>query len=136
MEMPFTKALILTTQQIQEGKASAISTIKAEFMKRYEEWLKDLADLDDHDFGWKYGWQRSERTRSLKDNLTAVGVFQQYFYPTRTYERIEKDIGIPRQIIWAIARDGWISEITRDRKALYFVSQKRAKEIWREAKGK
>lgn len=136
MEMTFAKAQILTTQQILDGKAGAVETIKAEFMARYEEWLNDLRNLNDHDFGWKYGWQRSERTRNLKDNLTAVAIFQQYFYPMRTYEKLEKDVNVPRQIIWALARDGWISESTRDRKAYYFISQKRAKEIWKEAKGR
>lgn len=125
---------MLTTQQIHDGMDEAREKIKAEFMARYNEWFADRINLSDHDYGWKYGWQKNEKLMSLKDNLTAVAMFQKYIYPVRDWEKMEKELGVSRQIIWALSREGFLSEQQRKWKTAYFISQKTAKEIWKEAR--
>ena len=113
----------------------AKEVIKEEFMERYKEWLKDIAELNDHDFGWKYGWQKSERTRlALKDNLNGVVQFQKYFYPIRKAESF-KALGIEKEVIWELVKEGWLSEKIGYWKnpSRYFVRQEIAKQIWKEA---
>ena len=114
----------------------AKDAIKKEFMSRYERWMLDRIELNDNDYGWKYGWQKSEKLMSLKDNLTAVAMFQKYIYPMRKVETLEKEIGVERKAIFELAREGWMSAVQRKWAMYYFVSQQRAKEIWKEAKGK
>lgn len=127
---------MLTTQQIHERKEQAKEIFKSEFMERYDEWFMDRVELNDHDYGWKYGWQKSEKLLNLKDNLTAVAMFQKYIYPSRRDEKIEEQLGIEKQVVWALSSEGWLSSIQRNWKNLYFVNQQRAKEIWKEARGK
>ena len=117
--------------------AEAKKAIKKEFMERYEQWMKDRFELNDHDYGWKYGWQKSEKLMSLKDNLTAVTFFQKYIFSGKTQEGWEKS-GVIRQAVWGLASEGWLSREDGHykRPTYYFVNQQRAKEIWKEARGK
>lgn len=112
----------------EEAKAKIVD----EFMKRYDEWFKDRNDLNDKEYGKKYGWQKSERLMKLKDNLTAVTFFQKYIFSGKTYEGWEKS-GIDRKIVWALAREGWFSvnEGNYRRPTYYYFSQQRAKEIYK-----
>lgn len=114
--------------------SEAKEIIKKEFMDRYYTWMQDRFNLNDHDYGWKYGWCKSEKMLALKDNLKTVAIFHKYFYPNRRVERIEKELGIDRKIIWELSREKWISDCQHDWKTYYFVSQARAKEIWKESK--
>ena len=112
------------------------ATIKAEFMDRYDQWMKDRIELNDHDYGWKYGWQKTEKLMGLKDSLTAVVMFQQYIYPMRNADKLEKELGIDRKDIWRPASEKWLSEKQAKWNTFYYISQRVAKEIWKEAKGK
>lgn len=122
----------MTTKEAKEK-------IKAHFMEVYYEWMQDRVDLNDHDYGWKYGFQKSEKLMALKDNLTAVTYCQKYINSCYwDVDRWEK-FGINRQIVWELAREGWLSEQMywkRGKKTVYYLSQQKAKEIWKEAKGK
>lgn len=115
--------------------AEAKGIIKQDFMKRYEEWLTDLREMNDHDFGWKYGWCRTGKIKEAKDNLNGVATFQKYFDKMRTFMEF-KAIGIDRETASALAREKWLSEAREKWEVYYFVSQRVAKEIWKEAKSK
>lgn len=116
---------------------NARMAIKKEFMERYEIWMKDRNGLDDREYGKKYGWQKSERLMSLKDNLTAVTFFQKYIFSGKTEGGWQKG-GIEPKEIWALAQEGWLSREDGHYKnpTFYYISQQRAKEIWKEYKGK
>lgn len=109
--------------------------IKKEFMSRYELWFKERTELDDNEYSRKYGWQKSERLMSLKDNLTAVAFFQKYIFSGATQQRWEQ-LGVNRIAVWALAAEGWFSrqEGNHRRPTWYYLSQQRAKEIWKEAR--
>lgn len=118
--------------------AEAKEAIKKEFMDRYEEWMRDRFDLDDWSYGRKYGWQKSEKLMTLKDNLTAIVFFQKYIFSGKTQEGWERS-GIDRKAVWALSgTEGWLSrsEGHYRRPTFYFITQQRAKEIWKEYKGK
>lgn len=110
--------------------------IKREFMSRYETWLRDRFDLDENEYGKKYGWMKSDKLMNLKDNLTAVTFFQKYIFSGKTQEGWEKS-GIDRKLIWMLAgSEGWLSvqEGHYKRPTYYYIKQQRAKEIWKEYK--
>ena len=114
--------------------------IKAEFMSRYREWLEDVNTLSDMEFGRKWGMGRTERT-PRKDNMKAVECFQRYWGISR-FETGWKDAGYQMNEIWQLHRDGFLSKQefwgSRARQmgqsVCYFVSQKVAKDIYRESK--
>ena len=114
---------------IQDAKEA----IKKEFIERYNQWLSDRTELSDQEYGKKYGWQKSERLMSLKDNLTAVAFFQKYIFCGKTVDGWERS-GIDKKAIWALAgQDGWLSvnEGHYRRPTYYYITQQRAKEIWK-----
>lgn len=116
----------------------ARDTIKMAFMERYEQWMKDRFELDEMTYGRKYGWQKSERLMGLKDNLTAVAFFQKYIFSGKTEEGWKAE-GVEPRALWALAgTEGWISrqEGHYKRPTYYCITQQRAKEIWKEYKGK
>lgn len=123
-------------------KEQAMESIKKEFMGRYNEWLSDVNNLEDMDFGRKWGYCRTELT-PRKDNLKAVECFQRYFGISR-FPKGWENAGYDLKDIWALHNDGflslqefWGSRARQEGKsALYFVSQKTAKQIYKEAKGR
>lgn len=116
-------------------KEEAKARIKEEFMTRYQAWLNDRFELDDLAYGRKYGWQKTEKLLALKDNLSAVVIFQKYIFSGMTQEGWEK-AGVVRQAVWGLRSDGWLSaeEGRYRRPTYYYLTQQRAKEIWKEAK--
>ena len=116
--------------------AEAKERIKEEFIRRYYEWLDDEQNLSDHDYGWKYGWLKCETLH--KDNQKSVLAFQKYIFSAyRSAVAWEKE-GYTRQDIWQLAREGFLSEQERKEygvwRTYYFISQRIAKEIYKEAK--
>lgn len=115
--------------------------IKQEFMDRYAQWLSDRFDLNDHDYGWKYGWQKSEKLLNLKDNLQAVIFFQKYIFSGRYLPAWEKE-GYDRKEIWRLSREGFLSNKeysdwearATGRTSFYYISQNTAKMIYKEMK--
>ena len=116
---------------IEEAKAK----IKSEFMGRYYQWLADRFDLDDNQYGQKYGWQKSEKLMKLNDNLTAVTMFQKYIFSGKTESGWCRS-GIDKREVWSLACEGWLSRSDGNyrRPTFYYISQQRAKEIYKEAK--
>ena len=123
--------------------AEAKQAIKDEFIKRFYEWLDDEKNLSDNDFGRKYGWGRGENSSLHKDNLKGVACFQKYFFQGRYIQGWEK-VGYDRRAIWQLNHEGFLSYqyySNSQAKALgrtefYYISQKTAKEIFKEWKGK
>ena len=114
--------------------AEAKDKIVKEFIDRYHRWLSDRTELSDHDYGWKYGYLKSERLLSLKDNQQAVIYFQKYiFCAYRTDDAWEKE-GYDRRAIWQLHRDGFLSEDLSMRKVYRYISQATAKKIYKEYK--
>lgn len=124
-------------------KAEVQTAIKKEFMERYEQWMIDRFDLNDHDYGWKYGWCKSENLMNLKDSIKAVTIFQKYIFSGKYMQTWEKE-GYTRHELWELVRDGWLSEdyscsskaIREGKTNFIYLSQRVAKEVWREARGK
>lgn len=111
--------------------------IKREVMRRYSEWMDDRNELGDRDYGWKYGWQKSERLLKLKDGITAVVFFQKYIFSGATEAGWAK-IGVDSRAVWALVAEGWLSRMEGHykRPTFYYLTQERVKEIYREAKGR
>ena len=121
--------------------AEAKERICREFLDTYREWFSDRLDLTDMEYGRKYGWQKSERLMSLKDNLQAVTFFQQYIFTGRWLPAWEK-AGYDRRVIWELSNEGFLSykyysnwqARHTGRTDFYYLSQKTAKEIYKAAK--
>ena len=119
----------------------AKTKIKSEFIDRYYHWLDDYVNMNDHDYGWKYGWQKRKDIESYPDNLSSVMLFQKYMWNGRWMKDWNK-VGFDKNIIWDLAREKWLSEKlywnsnarATGCDAFYFISQARAKEIWKELK--
>lgn len=115
--------------------------IKKEYMDAYYEWLEDRFKLSDNEYGRKYGWGKSESVMKLKDSIKAVIVFQKYIFTGRWLPAWEK-VGYNRSDIWRLHREGFLSyqmysnwnARATNRTDFFFISQKTAKEIYKEAK--
>lgn len=115
----------------------ASELIKDEFMKRYSEWMADRFTLGDYEYGRKYGWQKSETLMTLKDSIKAIVFFQKYIFSGRTVEGWKRS-GIENKAVWALCREGFlsVSEGNYRKPTFYYITQKTAKDIWKERGGK
>lgn len=116
-------------------KEEARQAIKAEFMSQYEAWLKDATDMEEREYARKYGWYRTEQYAGLKDSVKAVTLFQKYIHRSRTMKEMEKAFG-DWKAIRELYIEGWLSVVQKKWVNYYFISQRTAKEIWKEARGK
>ena len=123
------------------NKEEAIQRIKEDFMNRYYTWMKDYEEMPEKDYARKYGWYKGEAGK--KDNLKNVASFQKYIFQGRYIGGWVKE-GYSREIIWELHRDGFLSydyctsyqaRVT-GRADFYYISQKTAKEIYKEYKQK
>ena len=120
--------------EIKEAKLK----IAKEFISKYLEWLADYNDkeLTDWDYGRKYGWRRNPSIETMKDTQKALVWFQSHIYSGR-YLNGWKDVGIERDMVYALHRDGFFSyDYCSSHKArmlgkcdFYYLSQSKAKEI-------
>lgn len=110
----------------------AKAIIKKEVIDRYEQWMTDRFALNDYEYGRKYGWQKSETLMSLKDSIKAVTLFQKYIFSGKTIEGWKRS-GVEDKAVWALCRDGFLSvkDGNHRRPTYYYITQDRAKEIWR-----
>lgn len=119
-------------------KEEARAALQNDFMSRYTQWLEDYNNtgMSENEYGHKYGWSRSPVIPVMKDSIKAVVSFQKYMEHPRTADQISRDTGVNRENVWALRHDGWLSEgESRYRVTCYWVNQKTAKEIWKEARG-
>ncbi len=107
--------------------------IKAEFIKTYYEWLKDLKEMSDKDYGFKYGWAKSQK--EFKDNQQTMLTFTKYIFNAFRTDKQWEEAGYEKQIIWQLTREGFLSETSRKWKTFRYISQATAKQIYKEMKG-
>lgn len=86
--------------------AEAKENISKEFIGKYNEWLNDLAELPEYEYGKKYGYCKPET--ETKDNLKAVELFQKYIFNGRYLPKWE-ECGYNKQIIWQLYNEGFLS---------------------------
>ena len=123
----------------EQEATEARERISNEFMDRYRQWLKDYIELNDHDYGWKYGWQKNKNKPVLKDCIKTLMTFQQYIFSGRYLPDWEKS-GYDRHVIWQLYHDRFLSNKeysnwqarSTGRTSLYFISQATAKAIYKE----
>lgn len=110
--------------------------IAQEFMDKFYEWLDDLDKMPDYEYGRKYGWQKSQK--AIKDNLKGVTTFQKYIFSGRWLPQWER-AGYDKSDIWELSREKFLSNVEYSnwearqtgRTSFYFISQARAKEIYK-----
>lgn len=122
------------------NKEEAKAKITAEFITRYNQWLEDKDNLPEIDYARKYPTY-SERIRTLKDNFTAVAYFQSNVYNGKwKYQWVNE--GYDFSDLMQLVREGFLSitEYTNRYKhpdtARFYLSQKTAKEIWKQDRNK
>lgn len=118
----------------------ARAQISEEFMSMFHGWLQDYAEMPDLDYGRKYGWQKNPEVEA-KDNIKSLVRFQKYIFAGRWLPEWEKK-GYDRKTIWDLNRDGFLSyqmysnwnARASGKTDFYYISQKTAKEIYKESK--
>lgn len=109
-----------------------------EYIAKYHEWLTDYAEMPDLEYGMKYGWQKNPEL-IVKDSIKAITYFQKYIFSGRWLPAWERE-GYDRRSIWDLNREGflsyqeygnWTARAT-GRTDFYFISQKTARQIWRD----
>lgn len=118
--------------------------IAKEFIVKYLEWLRDYNDteLADKDYGWKYGWRRGA-VAEMKDTQKSMLWFLGHIYRGRYIQGWKKEHGFDLQLLVALNREGFLSYdfCTSTRARLmgqadfYYISQNKAKEIYKAYKG-
>ena len=117
-----------------KNKEEAKAKISEEFINRFYEWLDDEKNLPDYEYGKKYGWSKSKELH--KDNLKAVEAFQKYIFCAFWMVDRWESFGYDRHVIWELTNDKFLSEQIRKWKTYYYISQRIAKQIYREHKAK
>lgn len=124
----------MTTTEAREA-------IKKEFMDGFYEWLKDEAEMPDDEYGRKYGWGKG--TTKHKDNFDGVKVYMEYVFAGRYLPGWER-AGYSREVIYELHREGFLSykwyqsyqARIRGKSDWYFISQKVARQIYKDSKQK
>jgi hypothetical protein len=114
--------------------------IEQEFMNKYYEFLKDVTELNDKDFGRKYGVTLSEegKKKYSKDSQASVISFQKNIFCGR-YLPHWIEVGFEKHTIWQLHKIGFLSyqwiynsnAIAMGRTDFYYISQATAKEIYK-----
>ena len=114
--------------------ATAKERIKEEYIDKFYEWLDDELHMEDIEYGRKYGYCKGKKLHT--DCVTSIISFQKYIFSGRT-EKGWVDAGYAKEDIWALAKEGFLSrwENFKERKTYYFITQNRAKEIYKELVG-
>lgn len=123
------------TELTDEAKET-LARIEREFIERYYGWHRDIAEMDDRDFGFKYGW--SKPRTEVKDNLSGVVAFLKHGWAGRWMPGWEK-AGYDKFVLWELVRKGFLScqEYSNwearhtGRTEWVYISQARAKEIYK-----
>lgn len=120
--------------------AEAKEMIKKEFIEAYYEWLKDEREMPNDDYGRKYGYLKGDNSPH-KDNFESVKVFLDYFFSGRYIQGWVR-AGYDRETIWALKNEGFLSykfygsyqARIRGKSDFYYINQKTARAIYKEAK--
>ena len=134
-------AITATPEEITAARGK----ITAEFIDRYYEFLNDVPNGNTRDFGWKYGIMLTDEgiKNHTKDTMKNFLWYQQKIFAGRWLPKwIEA--GYTKQVIWALHNEGFLSyqmysnHMARasGRTDWYYISQRIAKEIYKEHKQK
>ena len=110
--------------------------ISRELIDSFLEYLKDWDEMENFDFGRKYGWQKGKTKPEM--NFEGMKHFMNYIFNGRWLPLWVK-AGYPRETIIDLCREGWLSEKhysnwnarATGRTDYYFISQRTAREIWK-----
>lgn len=113
--------------------------ISLELMDSFREWLRDWDELTDSEFGTKYNYGKGQI--KTKYNFEGLKHFMDYEFCGRWLPHWIKE-GYPREVIWDLHREKWLSfqeysnwhARATGRTAFYYISQRTAREIWKEYK--
>lgn len=113
--------------------------ISRELMDSFNEWLKDWDEMTDYDFMRKYTYGKGKE--KPKYNFEALKVFMDYEFGGRYLPGWVKE-GYPREVIIQLRNEKWLSyqeysnwhARATGRTDWFFISQRTAKEIWKQYK--
>lgn len=113
--------------------------ISLELIQAFREWLDDYKNLPDREFSKKYAFGKGFTEK--KYNFACLKVFMEYEFCGRWLQGWVKE-GYPREIIWKLHREKFLSldEYSNwearhtGRTSFYYVSQRVAREIWKQYK--
>ena len=112
--------------------AEAKDMISREFIGKFKAFLMDWDELEDREFGRKYGFLRGEKKpRYTFDGLKS---FMRHVYAGRT-QKGWVAAGYEKKVIWMLRSEKWLSDYeTKEngfRETVYYITQDTAREIWR-----
>ena len=115
----------------------AKARIKREFVEGFLEWVSDYDALTNHEYGKKYGWQKSEKKPTL--TIKSLMAYQKYIFSGRWLPAWEKQ-GFDRKVLWELYETGFLSyqyysnwnARASGRTDFFYLSQQTAREIWKE----
>ena len=119
--------------------SEAKEKISRELMNGFVEWIRDWDVLSDYDFGRKYYY--GKRKVKPKFNFESLKGYMNDEFNGMWLPHWVKE-GYPREIIYQLHREAWLSyqEYSNWRARntghtdFYYISQRTAKEIWKEYK--
>ena len=120
--------------------------ISEEFMQRYYQFINDLTEMENLDFGRKYGfWIPDEfKDKHLKDNQSNIIYFQKNVFSGRWLPIWEKEGFNWSEHLLPMIREGFLSQQqysnymarATGKTCFIFISQKTAKDIYKQFKSK
>ena len=130
-----------TPEEVQAAK----DRIKEEFIDRYYDFLKDVPNGETKEFGTKYGILLTEEgiRNHSRDTMKNMLWFQQRIFNGRWLPLWVKE-GYSKQVIWDLCNKGFLSyqmysngmARASNRTDFYYISQRVAKEIYKEYRKK
>lgn len=121
-------------------KEEARAKIGQELISGFREWLADHDKLTEDEFGAKYGWGKG--TVKQTDSLKSLKVYMEYCFTGRYLPSWVKQ-GYPREIIWELYHEGFLSYTNyssynarmRGQTEWYYIPQRTAREIYKASRG-
>lgn len=111
--------------------AEAKATITAEFIRRYDEWFDDIANLPDYEYGKKYGWKKTDKVLAFKKNQASYIYFQSYIYCGYAEWTFWLRKGYDRDTLNALLEEKFLSSVQKKWVDYLFISQATAKQIYK-----
>jgi len=118
----------------------AKKSIAKEFISKYLEWIADYnnTELTASDYGRKYGYSRSEETKTQKDTQANLVWFQANIYSGKYIGGWER-VGYEKSMIYNLHQMGFLSyQYYSNYQArqtghsdFYYINQAKAKEIYK-----
>lgn len=121
-------------------KEEAKAKISHELIDSFHEWLADYENLAENEFALKYGWGKG--TNKQSDTFKSLKVFMEYVFTGRYLPGWIRQ-GYPREVIWELHREGFLSYTNysnynarmRGQTDWYYIPQRTAREIYKASRG-